>query len=59
MQLSGETFERRPVSIGRENGDYIEIIEGLTAEEVVVTEGAYQVKMASMSGDVPAHGHAH
>lgn len=59
VQLSGETFERRPVSIGKTNGDYIEIIEGLTAEEVVVTEGAYQVKMASMSGDVPAHGHAH
>lgn len=59
VQLSGESFERRPVVIGRTNGNQVEIIKGLSIGEVVVTEGAYQVKMASMSGQVPAHGHAH
>lgn len=59
VQLSGESFERRPVKIGRRNGDYVEVREGLTAGEVVVTEGAYQVKMAAMSGQTPAHGHEH
>lgn len=58
-QLSGETFERKPVQIGRRNGEYVEILEGLEAGEIVVTEGAYQVLMASMSGQAPAHGHAH
>ncbi len=59
VQLSGESFERRPVVLGRRNGSEVEIKEGLSIGEVVVSTGAYQVKMASMSGQVPAHGHEH
>ena len=59
VELSGESFERRPVTIGRRNANEVEIKDGLTVGEVVVTKGAYQVKMASMSGAVPAHGHDH
>jgi len=57
VQLSGENFERRPIVIGKRNGSAVEIIDGLKVGEVVVTKGAYQVKMASMSGQVPAHAH--
>jgi RND family efflux transporter MFP subunit len=59
VQLSGESFERRPVKIGKRNGENVEILQGLEVGEVVVTKGAYQVKMASMSGSTPAHGHDH
>ncbi len=59
IQLSGESFERRLVKIGSSNGEIIEVTEGLKIGEVVVTEGAYQVKMAAMSGTTPAHGHEH
>ncbi|WP_026753660.1 efflux RND transporter periplasmic adaptor subunit [Sediminibacter sp. Hel_I_10] len=59
VQLSGESFERRPVKIGKRNGENVEIVQGLEVGEVVVTTGAYQVKMASMSGSTPAHGHEH
>ena len=59
VQLSGESFERRPVKIGKRNGEKVEILQGLEVGEVVVTKGAYQVKMASMSGSTPAHGHEH
>lgn len=59
VQLSGEGFERRPVKIGKRNGENVEILQGLEVGEVVVTKGAYQVKMASMSGSTPAHGHEH
>ena len=59
VQLSGETFERRSVRMGRKNGRFAEIITGLQSGEYVVSEGAYQVKMASMSSQVPAHGHSH
>ncbi len=59
VQLSGESFERRPIKIGKRNGENVEILQGLQVGEVVVTTGAYQVKMASMSGLVPAHGHEH
>lgn len=59
VQLSGESFERRNVIIGKQNGNDVVILKGLKKGEVVVTKGAYQVKMASMSGQAPAHGHAH
>ena len=59
VQLSGESFERRPITIGKRNGKNVEALKGLQVGEVVVTTGAYQVKMASMSSSTPAHGHAH
>ena len=59
VQLSGESYERRMVKIGRRNGKKAEVLKGLEAGEIVVTQGSYQVKMASMSGSTPAHGHEH
>lgn len=59
VQLSGESFERRPITIGARNGNKVEVLSGLKLGEVVVSKGAYQVKMASMSGQVPGHGHEH
>jgi RND family efflux transporter MFP subunit len=59
VQLSGESFERRPIKIGERNGENVEILQGLKVGETVITTGAYQVKMASMSGSTPAHGHDH
>jgi RND family efflux transporter MFP subunit len=59
VQTSGESFERRSVTLGQRNGSQVAIIKGLSLGEVVVTKGAYQVKMASMSGQAPAHGHVH
>jgi membrane fusion protein, heavy metal efflux system len=59
VQHNGESYEQRNVRIGRSNGKEVEILEGLSEGERVVTKGVYQVKMASMSGQVPGHGHAH
>ena len=59
VQLSGESFERRNVTHGKQSGSEVEITKGLSLGEMVVTKGVYQVKMASMSGQAPAHGHAH
>jgi len=59
VQISGESFERRAITIGARNGNKVAVIRGLELGEVVVSKGAYQVKMASMSGQVPAHGHSH
>jgi RND family efflux transporter MFP subunit len=59
VQLSGESFEKRNIVIGKYNGNEVEIKSGLQPGEVVVTKGAYHVKMASMSGAAPAHGHEH
>lgn len=59
VQLSGEGFERRNVTLGRRNGMEVEVTSGLKLGEVIVVKGAYQVKMAAMAGEAPAHGHAH
>ena len=59
VQVSGETFEKRNVKTGVSDGINVQIVSGLTEGEWVVTKGAYQVKMATMSSAIPAHGHSH
>lgn len=59
VQRDGETFERRPVTLGPRSGDLVQIVEGVQAGERVVTKGAYLVRLASLSTSVPAHGHVH
>jgi RND family efflux transporter MFP subunit len=59
VQLDGEHFERRPVSLGVRDGTRVEIREGLDAGARLVVRGAYLVHLAGSSGAVPAHGHAH
>ena len=59
VQREGETFERRPVTLGARAGDVVQVVEGVKAGERVVTRGAYLVRLASLSTQVPAHGHVH
>jgi RND family efflux transporter MFP subunit len=59
VMVEGESFERRPLRTGVRSNGWVEVLEGLKAGERVVTKGAYEVKLASASGAVPAHGHAH
>lgn len=57
IQVGGETFQVRPVRIGSSNGKVVRILDGVAAGERIVLDGAYQVKMAKMSGKIPAHMH--
>jgi RND family efflux transporter MFP subunit len=59
VMVEGESFERRPLRVGIQSGEWIEVLEGIAAGEHVVTRGAYDIKLSSASGAVPAHGHAH
>ena len=59
VQREGETFERRPVTLGARTGDLVQITQGVKPGERVVTKGAYLVRLASLSTSVPAHGHVH
>ncbi len=59
VQTGGESFEKREVKLGVDDGVNVQITSGLTEGEWVVTEGAYRIKMASMSSTIPAHGHEH
>lgn len=59
VQASGETFERRALRLGESDGSVTEVLEGIKPGEMVVTVGAYQVRLASMSSTPMSGGHAH
>ena len=59
VQPEGETFEKRSIRIGGQDGDRVLVLEGLKPGERIVTGAAYQVRLASLSTAAPAHGHEH
>lgn len=59
VQVAGESFEKREIKIGIDDGKEVQVLSGIEEGEWLVTEGAYQIKMASMSSTIPAHGHSH
>ena len=59
VQTTGESFARRPVRLGVREAGYVHVLEGLEAGERVVTLGAYLVRLAALSTQIPAHGHVH
>jgi cobalt-zinc-cadmium efflux system membrane fusion protein len=59
VQPSGERFEKREVTVLGVEGSRAVIGAGLTRGDRVVTGAAYQVRLASLSTSVPAHGHEH
>jgi RND family efflux transporter MFP subunit len=59
VQAGGETFERRVLTLGETDGTRTHIVAGIRPGEMVVTIGAYQVRLAAASGSEFAGGHAH
>lgn len=53
-----DAFIKKEVKTGMDNGERVEITDGLSIGDLVVVEGAYQVKLASLSSVVP-EGHSH
>jgi RND family efflux transporter MFP subunit len=60
VQTGGELFERRVLTLGVTDGAWTIVSEGLSPGEHVVTRGAYQVRLASLStSELATHGHVH
>lgn len=59
VQVEGELFERRELTLGGVENERALIVSGVRKGERVVTGAAYQVRLASLSTSVPAHGHEH
>lgn len=59
IRLDEEGYRKTEVKIGAGNGIRTEILSGLEPGQEVVTNGAYQVKLASFKGEVPGHTHNH
>ncbi|WP_181256460.1 efflux RND transporter periplasmic adaptor subunit [Marinilabilia salmonicolor] len=59
VQTGGESFVKREIELANYDGIHAEIKKGLKPGERIVTRGAYQIKLASMAGELPLHGHTH
>ncbi len=59
VQVSGETFQKRHLELGIQDGNHFQVLSGINPGERVVTRGAYALRLASVSTSIPAHGHAH
>lgn len=59
VQAGGEEFERRVLTLGPSDGERVIARTGVTPGEMVVVTGAYQVRLASLSGNEFAGGHTH
>ena len=56
VQVSGETFQKRELTLGMQDGAFVQVLAGLSAGERVVTKGAYAIRLASVSTTIPATG---
>jgi RND family efflux transporter MFP subunit len=59
VQTSGETFARRPLTLGVKSGEVVQVLDGLHVGERLVTHGGYEIRLSTLSNAVPDHGHAH
>jgi multidrug efflux pump subunit AcrA (membrane-fusion protein) len=59
VQVGGESFEKRELLLGSNDGKQVRVLSGLAEGERVVTKGAYNIKLSTASGTLPAHGHEH
>lgn len=59
VQVEGEAVEKRVVTLGANDGLIVQVLSGVNSGERVVSKGAFQIKLATMSGAMPAHGHEH
>lgn len=54
-----DCFSKRPVRIGGNDGKNVEILDGISEGEEVVTSGAIQIRLASVSAIPAGHSHNH
>lgn len=58
-QEDEDCYSKKEVNVGDTDGEFVEILSGLTPGDRIVTEGAIHVKLASASAVIPAHTHNH
>ena len=59
VQVGGESFERRPVTLGNREGGAVQVAGDVAPGERIVVRGAPLIRLAALSPQVPAHGHTH
>lgn len=57
VQLDGEHFEKRAVTLGQQDGPWVAIASGVEPNERVVTRGGFDIHLASLMGTIESHRH--
>jgi membrane fusion protein, heavy metal efflux system len=57
VQVDGEHFEKRAVTLGRADGPWQQILSGVKSGERVVTRGGYDIHLAALMGTIESHRH--
>ncbi|MBW2525868.1 MAG: HlyD family efflux transporter periplasmic adaptor subunit [Deltaproteobacteria bacterium] len=57
VQVEGESFDKRLVALGASDGPFVEIRSGITKGERIVTDGGFDIHLASLIGAVESHRH--
>jgi RND family efflux transporter MFP subunit len=57
VQLDGEHFEKRSVTVGHADGEYVHIVSGVKPGDRVVTRGGFDVHLTALMGTVESHRH--
>lgn len=59
VQLTGESFEERAVTLGPVAGEWVGVMSGLRPSERIVTRGGNVLRLVARASNAPAHGHVH
>ena len=59
VQVTGESYTKRAITSGTNDGQLTEVISGLIPGERVITRGVMLVKASSLVTGVVGHGHSH
>jgi len=57
VQADGEHFEKRPVTLGQPDGDFVRVESGLKQRDRIVTRGGFDIHLASLLGTIESHRH--
>ena len=52
-------YLKRYIKTGNDDGEFTEVTEGLSENEIIVATGAYNIKLSQMTGAVSPHSHNH
>lgn len=57
LQVDEDGYRKQEVNLGQRGSERVEILKGLNPGDIVVTQGAYQVKLASVVSVAEGHHH--
>ncbi len=58
VQTGAESYRKRPITLGGDDGLRVQVLSGLQPGDRVVTTGGFHIKLANTGAAIP-HGHSH